>query len=91
MDILCEEQETITQRELEEKTGYSLGLINKNMKIFGPSEKDLDQFSTYYERKRNRKYSLFGAVKEAYGIILIMLAGLLPALLFPLYMEILGL
>ena len=42
------------------------------------------------ERKRNRKNSLFGAAKEAYGFIVTMLAGMLPALLFPLYMEPLG-
>lgn len=33
LEILCEEEEAITQRELEEKTGYSLGSINKNMKL----------------------------------------------------------
>ena len=32
LDILIEEDGPITQRQLEEKTGYSLGSINKNMK-----------------------------------------------------------
>lgn len=32
LDYLCEAQESITQRGLEEATGYSLGSINKNVK-----------------------------------------------------------
>ena len=32
LDLLCEAQEAITQRELEEATGYSLGSINKIVK-----------------------------------------------------------
>ncbi len=32
LDILVEEDEALTQRQMEERTGYSLGLINKTVK-----------------------------------------------------------
>ncbi|MBO4835878.1 MAG: winged helix-turn-helix transcriptional regulator [Lachnospiraceae bacterium] len=37
LEILAEEQDSLTQRQLEEKTGYSLGTINKTMKEFSES------------------------------------------------------
>ena len=58
--------------------------------MFRSRKEERERFKTYYERKRNRKFSLFGAAKEAYGFIITMMIGMLPGLLFPLYMEPLG-
>ncbi len=53
-------------------------------------KKDQEQFKTYYERKKLRKHSLFGAAREAYIFGISMLAGLFPVVAFVVNMDKLG-
>ena len=39
------------------------------------SKKDKEQFKTYYERKKKRKFSLFSSFKEAFIFCVLMLVG----------------
>ena len=54
------------------------------------SDKDKEQFKTYYERKRMRKHSLFGASKEAFLFAAVMLGGMIPVGLLFVYADKLG-
>ena len=58
--------------------------------MFRNRKKEREQFKTYYERKKNRKYSLWGSTKEAYGFILAMLIGWAPSFLLFYYAYALG-
>ena len=40
-------------------------------------KKDQERFRTYYERKRMRKHSLFGAAKEGFEFAAVMILGLI--------------
>lgn len=51
---------------------------------------DKEQFKTYYERKKNRKHSLFNTSVEAYTIILIMAIAWSPSFLIFIYAYKLG-
>ena len=55
------------------------------------SKKDQEQFKTYYERKKKRKFSLFSSFKEAFIFCVIMLtATVLPTGLTFIYADKLG-
>ncbi len=59
--------------------------------MFRSRKEDQERFKTYYERKRNRKYSLFGAAKEGFTFGAAMLLGMvLPVTLTILYADKLG-
>ena len=50
------------------------------MKIFRSAKEE--QFKTYYQRKRNRKYSIFSSLKEALAFAIVMIGmSILPLLL----------
>ena len=51
---------------------------------------DKEQFKTYYERKKNRKHSLFHSSSEAFFFAVIMIFALLPAALLFYYADKLG-
>ncbi len=59
--------------------------------MFRSRKEDQERFKTYYERKRNRKYSLFGAAREGFSFGVTMLLGMvLPVTLTILYADKLG-
>ena len=59
--------------------------------MLGYRRKDQERFKTYYERKRNRKHSLFGAALEGFAFGVIMLfAMILPVTFVFLYSDKLG-